>query len=126
MKERIGEGDELLSEVKQGIGWITLNRPKVLNALSLSMIRKLAQLLKEWEELPSLNAVLIQGAGEKAFCAGGDVRAVYGAKRAGDLEVCDAFFREEYTLNAQIYHYKKPYVALIDGIAMGGGLGVSI
>jgi enoyl-CoA hydratase len=118
--------DELLSEIKGNIGWMTLNRPKVLNALSLNIIREMASILQEWEENPSVQAVVIQGAGEKAFCAGGDVRAVYDAKKAGDLETCDAFFREEYVLNAHIHTYKKPYVALIDGIAMGGGLGVSI
>lgn len=120
------ETNELLYEVQKGLGWITLNRPKALNALSTGMIRSLAALLGAWEVDPSIKAVIIQGAGEKAFCAGGDVRAVYDAKREGNLQLCDAFFREEYTLNAHIYLYKKPYVALIDGIAMGGGLGVSI
>ena len=119
------ESGELLHEIKGEIGWITLNRPKVLNALSLSLIRELTQLLKKWESLPSIKTVVITGAGEKAFCAGGDVRAVYDAKMAGDLETCDAFFREEYTLNTYIHQYTKPYVALINGIAMGGGLGVS-
>lgn len=118
--------DELLYEIKGGIGWITLNRPKILNALSLNIIRRLAQLLKEWEDLSSVKTVVIAGSGEKAFCAGGDVRAVYDAKMAGDFETCDAFFREEYTLNAYIHQYKKPYLALINGIAMGGGLGVSV
>ncbi|MDZ4322947.1 MAG: enoyl-CoA hydratase/isomerase family protein, partial [Alphaproteobacteria bacterium] len=66
------------------------------------------------------------GAGGKAFCAGGDVRAVYNAKKEGHPQTCDAFFREEYTLNAYIHSYPKPYISLIDGIAMGGGLGVSI
>jgi len=118
--------NDLLSKVQGGIGWITLNRPKALNALSLDMIRNLTQLLKEWETNSSVNAIVIQGAGDKAFCAGGDVRAVYDAKKSGDLETCDAFFREEYTLNAHIHSYPKPYVALLDGIAMGGGLGVSV
>ncbi|MBX9785952.1 MAG: enoyl-CoA hydratase/isomerase family protein [Alphaproteobacteria bacterium] len=116
----------MLSRTEGGIGWITLNRPRALNALSLFMIRKLSHLLKEWEESPSLKAVVIEGAGEKAFCAGGDVRAVYEAKKEGRLETCDVFFREEYTLNAYIHSYPKPYISLIDGIAMGGGLGVSI
>ncbi|HUX79354.1 MAG TPA: enoyl-CoA hydratase/isomerase family protein [Alphaproteobacteria bacterium] len=118
--------NDLLSEVQKGIGWITLNRPAALNALSLAMIRGLALLLKKWEADSSVNVILIQGAGEKAFCAGGDVRAVYEAKRVGDLETCDAFFREEYTLNNYIHAYPKPYIALMDGIAMGGGLGVSV
>lgn len=117
---------EILSRTEGGIGWITLNRPKALNALSLFMIRKLSSLLKEWEENPSLKAVVIEGAGEKAFCAGGDVRAVYNAKKEEQSQTCDTFFREEYTLNAYIHSYPKPYISLIDGIAMGGGLGVSI
>jgi enoyl-CoA hydratase len=120
------ESDELLHKVQGGIGWITLNRPKALNALSLDMIRGLAQLLKEWETDSSVHTIFIQGAGEKAFCSGGDIRLVYEAKRKGDLETCDTFFREEYTLNAYIHNYSKPYIALIDGIAMGGGLGVSV
>ncbi|MBX9621766.1 MAG: enoyl-CoA hydratase/isomerase family protein [Alphaproteobacteria bacterium] len=116
----------MLSRIEGGIGWITLNRPRALNALSLFMIRKLLRLLKEWEENPSLKAVVIEGAGEKAFCAGGDVRAIYNAKKEGHPQTCDAFFREEYTLNAYIHSYPKPYISLIDGIAMGGGLGISI
>jgi enoyl-CoA hydratase len=114
------------SKVQNGIGWITLNRPEALHALSLTMIRIMTQLLKKWEADPSITAVIIESSGGKAFCAGGDVRAVYEAQKTGDLETCDAFFREEYTLNAHIYSYSKPYVALIDGLAMGGGLGISV
>jgi enoyl-CoA hydratase len=77
------ETKELLYEVQEGLGWITLNRPKALNALSTGMIRSLAASLGAWEVDPSIKAVIIQGAGDKAFCAGGDVRAVYEAKRAG-------------------------------------------
>ena len=118
--------NDLVSKVQGGIGWITLNRPSALNALSLNMIRGLSRLLKEWETDSSIQAIIIQGAGEKAFCAGGDVRAVYEAKKAGDLKTCEAYFREEYTLNTYIHTYPKAYVALIDGIAFGGGLGVSV
>lgn len=117
---------EIVSNVQGNIGWITLNRPKTLNALSLQMIRDLAYLLKTWETDPSVKAIVIKSASEKAFCAGGDVRAIYEGKHAGDLTLCDAFFREEYTLNTYIYSYPKPYISLIDGIAMGGGLGISV
>lgn len=117
---------ELLIHVKGGYGWITLNRPKALNALSLAMIRGIAHQLKEWEKDVSIHGIVIEGAGEKAFCAGGDVRAVYEAKQRGDLDLGDAFFREEYTLNAHLHDYSKPYVALINGIVMGGGVGVSV
>ncbi|MBI2707750.1 MAG: enoyl-CoA hydratase/isomerase family protein [Proteobacteria bacterium] len=116
----------ILSHLKNDIGWITLNRPQALNAFSITMAHTLSQLLKRWEDIPTLKAVVVEGAGEKAFCAGGDVRALYAAKTRGDLQACRDFFREEYTLNSQIYQYTKPYVALIDGIAMGGGMGISV
>ncbi len=117
---------DLLTKVQGGIGWITLNRPAVLNALTLNMIRTLTQVLKRWETNSSIQAIIIEGAGEKAFCAGGDIRTVYEAKKEGDLHACDAFFREEYTFNTYIHTYSKPYVSLINGIALGGGLGISV
>lgn len=117
---------EILTKVQGNRGWITLNRSTTLNALSLNMIRHMTQLLRAWEAESSLNAIIIEGTGGKAFCAGGDVRAVYEAQKAGDLETCDAFFREEYTLNAYLHSYPKPYISLIDGLVMGGGLGVSV
>ena len=83
------DAPEILSRTEGGIGWITLNRPRALNALSLYMIRKISRLLKEWEEAPSLKAIVIEGAGEKSFCAGGDVRAVYEAKKEGHPQTCD-------------------------------------
>lgn len=116
---------DILSHIKNEIGWITLNRPQALNALSMTMAHELSQLLKTWEDIP-LKAVVVEGAGEKAFCAGGDIRAIYEAKTRGDLQACRDFFRAEYTLNAQIYPYTKPYIALIDGITMGGGMGISM
>jgi len=119
-------GKELLHRVHGGIGWIKFNRPEVLNALSLKMTMDLAALLTQWETDPSIDMIVIEGAGTKAFCAGGDVRAVYEAQKAGDFEACDLFFREEYTLNAHIHSYSKPYISLINGITMGGGMGVSV
>jgi len=118
--------NELLSEIKGPVGWITVNRPKALNALSFDMIREMIHLLHQWEGNPAVKAIVIQGAGDKAFCAGGDIKALYEAKILGDLQICDNFFREEYILTTHIHEYKKPYVSLIDGIAMGGGLGISI
>ncbi len=117
---------DILSHIKNEIGWITLNRPEALNALSMTMTHEFSQLLDAWENTATVKAVVVEGAGEKAFCAGGDIRALYEAKKQGDLQACKDFFREEYALNAKIYQYTKPYVALIDGIAMGGGMGVSI
>jgi enoyl-CoA hydratase len=116
----------IIGEFQGTTGWITLNRPQALNALSLPMIREFEHYLTLWENLPSLSAVITQGAGEKAFCAGGDIRFVYEAKRRENLHECEAFFREEYALNTHIHQYPKPHVALIDGIAMGGGLGISV
>ncbi len=116
----------VLTHVKGGRGWITLDRPKALNALTLPMIQKLQSTLKEWERDDSISEVIIQSADPKAFCAGGDIKAIYQAVQSKDVSLCDSFFREEYILNAYIYTYPKPYVSLIDGIAMGGGLGISI
>ncbi|WP_420550078.1 enoyl-CoA hydratase/isomerase family protein [Curvivirga sp.] len=117
--------DEILFEEKGGVGIITLNRPKALNALTLGMIRAMDPKLKEWETDESIHMVLIKGAGEKAFCAGGDVRAVWEAGHNGD-DLTDAFFREEYILNRRIHRFPKPYVALLDGVTMGGGVGLSV
>jgi len=107
-------------------GRILLNRPKALNALDLEMIRTLTRVLTEWQDDPHIHLVVIEGAGERAFCAGGDIRALRDAQLGGDRPAADAFFAEEYALNKMIAGYAKPYVALIDGICMGGGIGVSV
>lgn len=116
---------EVLLEKVGNAGVITLNRPKALNALNLSMIRLLHPQLKKWENDSETDLVIIKGAGGKAFCAGGDIRAVTEAGKAGDSLAQD-FFREEYILNNAIGTCRKPYVALIDGITMGGGVGLSV
>lgn len=108
-----------------GVGGVTLNRPRALNALTLDMIRLFDAQLARWGQDDSIRAVLIEGVGEKAFCAGGDVLAVYHAGREGE-PLTDAFFRNEYGLNRRIHVFEKPYVALLDGITMGGGVGVSV
>ena len=118
--------EEVLARVQNGVGTITLNRPKALNALSLNMIQDLWKILSFWMNDPNVRVVVLEGSGEKAFCAGGDIRAVYDAGKAKKFEICDAFFREEYTLNCLIRNYPKPYISMIHGIAMGGGLGVSV
>ncbi|XP_062390561.1 3-hydroxyisobutyryl-CoA hydrolase, mitochondrial isoform X2 [Sardina pilchardus] len=118
-------GSEVLSEKVGNAGVITLNRPKALNALNLPMIRHMYPLLKKWDQDSGIDLVIIKGAGGKAFCAGGDIRAVTDAGKVGDPLAQD-FFREEYILNNTIGTYKKPYVALIDGITMGGGVGLSV
>uniref|UniRef100_A0A671L4Z7 3-hydroxyisobutyryl-CoA hydrolase n=1 Tax=Sinocyclocheilus anshuiensis TaxID=1608454 RepID=A0A671L4Z7_9TELE len=118
-------GSEVLFEKVGNAGVITLNRPKALNALNLTMIRHIYPQLKKWVKDSETDLVIIKGAGEKAFCAGGDIRAVSEAGKAGDSLTQD-LFREEYILNNTIGTYQKPYVALIDGITMGGGVGLSV
>lgn len=107
-------------------GRILLNRPQALNALDLPMIRACTRALKEWRDDPHVHVVVIEGAGERAFCAGGDVRALRQYALDGEFHRAEAFFTEEYELNLMIAAYPKPYVALIDGICMGGGIGVSV
>jgi enoyl-CoA hydratase len=105
---------------------VTLDRPRALNALTLGMIRQLDPALASWAHDHTVEAVVVRGAGEKAFCAGGDVRAVYEAGRRGTDVLTYEFFFEEYRLNRRIHRFPKPYLSLIDGIAMGGGLGLSV
>ena len=108
------------------IGRILLNRPKALNALDLDMIRAIAAALAGWRDDPHVHAVVIQGAGDRAFCAGGDIRALRDAQMNNNRPAADEFFTEEYNLNEVIATYPKPYIALIDGICMGGGIGLSV
>uniref|UniRef100_A0A493TNT0 3-hydroxyisobutyryl-CoA hydrolase n=1 Tax=Anas platyrhynchos platyrhynchos TaxID=8840 RepID=A0A493TNT0_ANAPP len=125
MYKHTGSSDEVLLEKKGGAGIITLNRPKALNALNLSMIQQIYPQIKAWEQDPETFLIIIKGTGGKAFCAGGDIRAITDAGKVGD-KLAQDFFREEYTLNNAIGTCKKPYVALIDGITMGGGVGLSV
>ncbi len=118
--------DDILFEKRGKAGFVTLNRPKALNALNQAMVVALENQLMRWAADPSVAHVVITGAGDKAFCAGGDIRSIYDARMAGQTEGLSGFFREEYVLNAQIKSYPKPYVALINGIVMGGGVGVSV
>ena len=108
------------------VGRLTLNRPRTLNALDLGMIRAAAAALSEWQDDPAVHAVVIEGAGGRAFCAGGDIRAVRDAALAGRFGDIETFFAEEYALNQAIASFPKPFVALVDGICMGGGIGVSV
>ena len=117
--------DDILFERRGDWGIVTLNRPKALNALTREMVAAFRAQLMDWELHPAVEAVLVKGAGDRAFCAGGDIRWLHDeAKR--DPKSASTFFREEYRNNAAIYHFPKPYVALIDGIVMGGGVGVSV
>ncbi len=116
---------ETLIRVENGVGRITLNRPRALNALTLGMVHAIRSALTEWAHDSDIRCVLLDGAGERGLCAGGDIRALYDSVLAGEFGVPEIFFRDEYCLNAYIANYPKPYVALMDGIVMGGGIGVS-
>ena len=107
-------------------GQILLNRPRTLNALDLGMIQSIAASLEAWRDDPAVHAVVIEGAGGRAFCAGGDIRQVRAESLAGRHDEVHAFFAAEYAVNQAIADYPKPVVALIDGICMGGGIGLSV
>jgi enoyl-CoA hydratase/carnithine racemase len=117
---------EILFERRGAAGLVTLNRPQALNAVTLGMVRAFTRQLQEWRDDPSITRVVLTAAGGRAFSAGGDVRALYDAGTAGRHDEMLAFYGEEYALNTIIKHYPKPYIALIDGIVMGGGVGVSV
>jgi enoyl-CoA hydratase len=118
--------DDILFERRGTAGHVILNRPQALNAVSHVMVRALAQKLAEWERDDAVTRVVVTASGGRAFSAGGDLREIYDLGRAGHYEEALTFFRDEYALNAQIKHCRKPYVALVDGIVMGGGAGVSV
>ena len=120
--------DDVVCEVQGRLGLITLQRPKALNALSLPMVRALSDVLQRWANDAHILAVAIRGSDKHgpfgAFCAGGDIRFFHQAALAGDPRL-DDFFTEEYALNHLIHRYPKPYIAFMDGIVMGGGMGIS-
>jgi len=121
---------EILFDTDNGIGTITLNRPKALNALTMNMINQMRLIFTAWMKQDAIKVIIIKGAGEKAFCAGGDVRAVrqsiidYDGTETSEL--AQNFFYEEYILNYQIHTCQKPYIAIIDRVCMGGGVGLSV
>ena len=122
----MGADDEIFFERRGTAGFILLNRPKALNAVTHNMVRLLRAQLDDWARDPSVTRVVISAVGGRAFSAGGDIRALTDLGRAGRFEEMLQFWREEYALNAMIKRYPKPYVALIDGIVMGGGVGISV
>jgi enoyl-CoA hydratase len=118
--------DDILFERRGSAGIVTLNRPKALNAITHAMVRALAAQLDSWARDDAVTRVIVTANGERAFSAGGDIRALYDLIVAGRQQEALAFFREEYRLNTAIKRYPKPYISLIDGIVMGGGVGISI
>ena len=120
------QDQEIICEVRGAAGVVVLNRPKALNALSLGMVRELARALDAWEDDPQVARIVVVSASEKAFSAGGDIRWLHDCGKAGRHADMLAFWGEEYILNHRIKTYPKPYVSLIDGIVMGGGVGISL
>src|SRR5258708_11613983 len=117
--------DEVATYVANRIGFIELERPKALNALSTGMIRAMHAALDQWRENPDVLAVVVRSQHPRAFCAGGDVRFLYESAQRGEHDARDIFFTEEYRLNHAIFTYPKPYIALTNGVVMGGGMGIS-
>ncbi len=133
--DKLVSNSDVLFEQRGNAGLITLNRPKALNALTLAMVRDLTTALLAWRDDPSISVVAIRGSNKVGqpgtpealfggFCAGGDIRFLHQAALANDPDL-DAFFTEEYTLNHLIHTYPKPYIAFMDGVVMGGGMGIS-
>ncbi|MDI9917823.1 enoyl-CoA hydratase/isomerase family protein [Rhodococcus sp. IEGM 1379] len=120
----MSEVNEVLIEKRDGLGRITLNRPKAINALNHNMVTQMAKALEEWKSDDDVKAVVLTGAGERGLCAGGDIVSIYHDAKDGKTGSLD-FWRDEYILNAEIANYPKPYIAIMDGIVMGGGVGVS-
>jgi len=127
-EQSVSHPNEVITEIQGRVGLITLNRPTALNALNLSMIRTLTQCLLAWRDDNRVQAVAVRGSNKAgpfgAFCAGGDIRYFHQALLAGDPSTED-FFTEEYTLNHLVHRYPKPYIAFMDGVVMGGGMGIS-
>jgi len=118
--------DDIRFERHGAAGLITLNRPQALNAVTHAMVLELRAQLDAWADDPAITRVVIAAAGERAFSAGGDIRALYDLGKAGRHGEALQFWRDEYPLNVAIKNFRKPYVALIDGLVMGGGVGVSV
>ncbi|MHA6798836.1 enoyl-CoA hydratase/isomerase family protein [Bounagaea algeriensis] len=116
---------EIVLAEQGGLGRITLNRPKAINSLTLTMVREIDAALRQWQSTDHIRRVLIEGAGEKGLCAGGDVRAIHDAARDGDYSTAATFWAEEYRMNALIGNYPKPIIGFMDGICMGGGVGIT-
>jgi enoyl-CoA hydratase len=122
--QAVAENEDILVNVQNGVGLVTLNRPKAINSLTHGMVTDLEKALRNWEDDDSVHTVLLSGSGERGLCAGGDVIAIYHSAK-GDGAEARSFWHDEYILNAYIAGYPKTYVAIMDGIVMGGGVGVA-
>jgi enoyl-CoA hydratase len=127
MSERLAVDDEIRITRRGDLAVVTLNRPKALNALTKPMCRVLDEGLRRWASDPQIGAVLIKGEGDRAFCAGGDIRKLHDQlSTPGGIAEAGRFYALEYGMNARLHHFPKPYIALLDGVTMGGGVGVSV
>lgn len=118
--------DVLFSTTENGVATITLNRPKAINSLTYSMLIPIKQRLLEWDQDNSIRIIIIKGAGSKGFCAGGDIKTLYEAREGQKaLQTAERFFEEEYRTDQLVYRFSKPIIASLDGIVMGGGVGLS-
>lgn len=120
------DNEVLFSISDGGTATITLNRPKALNSLSTEMLKPIGEKLKEWQANDKIHLIILRGAGEKGFCAGGDIKTLYNARSSQEaFNNAEVFFEEEYQVDMAIYHYPKPIIACLDGIVMGGGVGLT-
>ncbi|MFJ6208921.1 enoyl-CoA hydratase/isomerase family protein [Lysinibacillus sp. NPDC092081] len=120
------ENEVTFSVSDGGAAIITLNRPQALNSLSTEMLKPIGEKLKEWEANDQIHLIILRGAGEKGFCAGGDIKTLYKARSSQEaFKNAEVFFEEEYQVDIAIYHYPKPIIACLDGIVMGGGIGLT-
>lgn len=118
--------DVLFSTSDNGVATITLNRPKAINSLTYDMLLPIRQKLHEWDRNKDIHLVILKGAGSKGFCAGGDIKTLYQAKESPEaLKAAESFFEEEYKTDHSVYQFSKPIVACLDGIVMGGGVGLT-
>ncbi|SAL62710.1 3-hydroxyisobutyryl-CoA hydrolase [Caballeronia peredens] len=117
--------EDIRIDTANGIGFIALDRPKALNALTAPMLRAISEALRAWRHDHAIRAVVVYSPHVRAFCAGGDIRFLYESAKAGEREAIDAFFTDEYKLNHAIFTFPKPYIAVVNGVVMGGGMGIS-
>lgn len=117
--------EDIRIDSANGIGFIALDRPKALNALSAPMLRAISEALRAWRHDQAIRTVVVYSPHVRAFCAGGDIRFLYESAQAGDRDSIDAFFTDEYKLNHAIFTFPKPYIAVMNGVVMGGGMGIS-
>jgi enoyl-CoA hydratase len=122
--QAVAENEDILVNVENGVGQLTLNRPKAINSLTHGMVTDVEKALRNWANDDSVHTVLLSGSGERGLCAGGDVIAIYHSAKGNGAEA-RSFWHDEYILNAYIADYPKTYVAIMDGIVMGGGVGVA-